>query len=81
MFEEVLGSEIGSELGSVIRISCFFSDSSCLSLQQDNRVGFSQDNKTQYGYNGNLADDLLVNNVFRKFILPGKKKKKKTHSN
>lgn len=55
MFEEVLRSEIGSELRSVIGVSSFFSDSSCLSLQQHNRVGFSQDNQSQDGYNTNLA--------------------------
>lgn len=55
MFEEVLWGEIRSELGSVIGISTFFSESSCLSLKQDNRIGFSQDNESQDGYNSNLA--------------------------
>lgn len=54
MFEELLGSAIGSELGSVIGVSCFFSESSGLSLQQHYRVGFSQDNQSQDGYNANL---------------------------
>lgn len=55
MFEELFRSEIGSELGSVIAVSCFFSESSCFSFQQDNRVGFSQDKESKDGDNSNLV--------------------------
>ena len=55
MLEELLRSEIGSELGSINVVSCFLSESSCLSLQQHNRVGFSQDEKSKDGYNINLV--------------------------
>jgi len=55
MFEEPCGSEIGGKLGSVVGVSCLFSESGCFSLQQDNGVGFSQDNKCEDSHNTNLV--------------------------
>ena len=55
MFKELPKSEIGSELGLVVGVSCLSSKSSCLRLQQHDWVGFTQKDESKDRYNSHLV--------------------------